>query len=115
MVKPTFRRCAVLAVATLVAATTTFVTADAATPPPRITLIPPPDTPAGVAAMKDRSWRRTYAAELSALDRFLAAHPALKPYRDRLWYVGWHNHSQASPHQLAGLVWCVTQQPTACG
>jgi len=84
-------------------------------PPPKFTIVAPPATPQGVVHMRNATWRQFYTAELHALDTFLSAHPQLSRYRDQLWYVGWHNHSQASPHQLAGLMWCVMYTPKACG
>lgn len=89
-------------------------TASAKKPLPTIVLVAAPDNPDDVAKIKNTFWRNEYQRELAKLDTFLAFHPVMWSLRERLWYIGHHNRSVGSPHQVAGAVWCAVYDPRPC-
>jgi hypothetical protein len=54
------------------------------------------------------------AKDRLALDAFIAARPALAPWRDLIWYSAHYSYSNMSARGLAGMLWCIDFRVAAC-
>ena len=64
-----------------------------------------------------RAWirhRHRYPFDRLALDAFIAARPALAPWRDLIWYSAHYSYSNMSARGLAGMLWCIDFRVAAC-
>lgn len=78
--------------------------------PPPIHHQTAPKTPrplGNVPAINDAKDRRE-------LDAFIAARPALAPWRDMIWYAAHYSYSNVSARGLAGMIWCIDFRVAAC-
>lgn len=48
------------------------------------------------------------------LDAFIAARPALAPWKEEIWYVAHYSYSNVSARGLAGMMWCIAFRIPAC-
>jgi hypothetical protein len=77
-------------------------------PPVHHQTVPKTPRPLGnVPAINDVKDRR-------ALDAFIAARPALAPWRDLIWYSAHYSYSNMSARGLAGMIWCIDFRVAAC-
>ncbi|MGD0272459.1 MAG: hypothetical protein ABSB96_01810 [Gaiellaceae bacterium] len=77
-------------------------------PPVRHQTTPATPRPLGnVPAINDARDRRE-------LDAFVAARPALAPWRDLIWYSAHYSYSNVSARGLAGMLWCIDFRVAAC-
>jgi len=54
------------------------------------------------------------AKDRRELDAFIAARPALAPWRDMIWYSAHYSYSNMSARGLAGILWCIDFRVAAC-
>ena len=77
-------------------------------PPVHHQTVPKTPRPLGnMPAINDAKDRR-------ALDAFIAARPALAPWRDLIWYSAHYSYSNMSARGLAGMIWCIDFRVAAC-
>jgi hypothetical protein len=78
--------------------------------PPPVRHQTTPTTPRSlgdVPAINDAKDRRE-------LDAFIAARPALAPWRDLIWYSAHYSYSNMTARGLAGMLWCIDFRVAAC-